>query len=318
MTNQRLFRFLITISKPKSLTEQEFLSACSHSALRTLFENLSKKYVFQLERGTVNNGLHYQCFISLKVKSTKKQLLKEFHNCFGELICNTTNIQQSNNEEKSVDYCSKENRAAGPWTSNDVQYQGDDLDCFETGFYPWQKHVYSAVSQFICEGKTAFQNNRQITLVLDKKGNSGKTLLAKKFLIDFPQDIGYLSLGNLGQMTSVITSSDTKKVWIIDLSRTMVQMKDDPYIMLFNLIESLKNGIVHSCMHGKPKLKIFPPPLILVFTNTNFQECADIDLSEDRWHILDLGQSVQSLQKSKVSQCELYGIADSVEAHANG
>lgn len=306
---QRLYRWLVTISKPKKMNDDEFLAKCSFSSIRTLFTTLGKKWVFQLERGDEKGNLHYQGFISLHKKSTKKSLLKEFNNVFNTDICKCVTVIQSRDEEKSVDYCSKDNRVSGPWTSEDVQYTGRDLDVFNQGYLPWQKEVYGAVEKFILTGSSDFQNNRQITLFLDPKGRAGKTVLVKKLLLDF-KEVGYLSLGTVSQMSATICLQSTEKsVWVMDLSRTMIDNSvENPYVSLFNLLESLKDGLVHSQMYGRPKLSIFGNPMVLLFTNEDFRLHENIQLSQDRWHIYNV-QSGQLSNINKVTQQELYGIS---------
>lgn len=306
---QRLYRWLVTISKPQKMTDDQFLEKCSFSVIRELFITLGKKWVFQLERGTEKGNLHYQGFISLHKKSTKKDLLKAFSTTFVSDISKCVTVIQSRDEEKSVDYCSKDNRVSGPWTSDDVQYQGRDLDVFNQGFLPWQEDVYKAVKQHILTGSCDFQNNRQITLFLDPKGKSGKTVLVKKLLLDF-KEVGYLSLGTVAQMSATIClQSDVKSVWVMDLSRTMIDNSvENPYVSLFNLLESLKDGLVHSQMYGRPRLSIFGNPMVLLFTNEDFRLHENIQLSEDRWHIYNV-QSGQVSDINKVTQQELYGIS---------
>lgn len=125
------------------------------------------------------------------------------------------------------------------------------------------------------------QNNRQITVVVDKQGGIGKTFYSKWLISQQPKNVIYY---NNAKTSDIACAYEGQEYAIFDLTRSLGERIN------WGAIEAIKNGILFSskyesgCKVGNPKQKV------LVLTNSY----PDLDkLSLDRWDILNIMERPQ-------------------------
>jgi len=92
--------------------------------------------------------------------------------------------------------------------------------------------------------------------------------------------IGTFSIGSSSQLKSVAYNMGPKKLYLIDLPRSLNKDLDLPLLM--DSLEMLKNGsILGVNMYGSGKSLLFEPPIIVGFSNylLDFNS-----LSPDKWN----------------------------------
>lgn len=129
--------------------------------LKKLLRKNCKKWCVQLERGE-SGYEHYQGRISLKMKKRLKQCKELF---FNDIHLSPT----SNENKKNMFYVMKDDtRIDGPWKDDDEEiYIPRQIREIEK-LYPWQQHIVDNYDIW---------DTRSINIVIDKKGNNGKSIL---------------------------------------------------------------------------------------------------------------------------------------------
>ena len=244
---------------------------------------ICKKFVFQLEEGEKTKYKHYQGRISLKTKIRLETLIRK------QYLPLETRWSITQTQTKGFEYVMKEDtRINGPWKNTDEpdyiprQYRGK----MET-LRPFQKTILDSAEKF---------DDRLINLVICKKGNVGKSVVASLSElygkgIDLPivNDAEKLiqSCCNICMAKSIRNPSPI----FIDLPRAFNQEKLNG---IFTAIEQIKKGKLYDMRHHH-KWWWIDSPAIWVFTN---QEQDTNYLSKDRWRIWKINSRYE-LKKHK-------------------
>lgn len=222
---------------------------------------VAKKWCFQFEKGELTGKTHFQGRCSLKLKTRNPPLF------FERMNFSVTSEANSRNDF----YVSKsETRVAGPWKDTDPEpiYIPRQIRELGGSVLEWQKEVIRISEEW---------DTRHINIIIDDKGNIGKTMLK-----------GILRIKGLGtpipfcndfrDMMRMVMNKPIDKVYLIDIPKAI---KKDKLFQMYAGIESLKDGYAYDDRY-KFKDKYFDCPNIWVFTNT----IPDFSLlSEDRWVI---------------------------------
>lgn len=238
-------------------------------------------FTFQQERGEKEERLHYQGFFVTPIRVRHSTLLKKFAEAHGD-IQNLTINRMCGSLEENIAYATKNDTAieATQVTSRDLQkYDGRELEFLRKpeNRHPWQ----ACILQFILDAaEIAIKNpdDRTIIWITDTQGNSGKSKLIKYLCYNY-DDIIKVPFGTATQLRASLISAGAKKVYLVDMPRTMGD--DDSIPSLIASIEDLKNGFLVSSMYGKTAKLMMEPPHIIIFSNAL---CPQQSLSTDRWH----------------------------------
>lgn len=253
--------------------------------VKIALEQISDKFIFQLERGEKTGRLHYQgCFVT-RIRKRHKTVLYGLAVDLQIDISQLTVNRMAGSWEQSEEYCSKGETKVDDklHMSSELEkiqlnkYNGEDLNIFqEKGFFPWQ----SSINDIVFEDGTydiKTSSCREVIWVEDLEGNTGKSLYTKN-LCYHNDGITKLAFGSGSQMRASIVEEGAKRCYIIDIPRKLCN--DDFQNNIYSVIEDLKNGFVKSSMYGKPKTLFMLPPIVIIFSN---EECPSEKLSVDRW-----------------------------------
>lgn len=141
---------------------------------------------------------------------------------------------------------------------------------------PWQAELMERL-------KT--QNDRQICVIVDKRGNSGKTTWGK--VLELYHDWIVLPNAKSQDIAHVMRSVEPGLPGIvIDLARSLRNETegDRNDFINYQIIESLKDGQIFSGKYSSEKWMITPPKMVLMM---NFMPDTS-KLSIDRWDILTI------------------------------
>lgn len=135
---------------------------------------------------------------------------------------------------------------------------------------PWQKALVEDLED---------QNERQISVVIDREGNHGKTWLAKYMVATHRAT--YCPPMQDAQDFMAFAMAKPDKAYIFDMPRSesVKQRKG-----MWSAIEQIKNGYLYDKRYAFRDMWI-DPPKILVFTN---DEPDTTELSSDRWRVYEL------------------------------
>ena len=131
------------------------------------FIKYCKNYVFQLEKGKTGYE-HYQCRIRLKVRDRISKVIKMFP---------FAHVSVTSTECKDDDFyvMKDDTRIKGPWSDKKQRVPRQIRDIV---LRPWQQKIVDMIEKW---------DTRTINIVIDEKGNIGKTILATY--------VGYHGLG---------------------------------------------------------------------------------------------------------------------------
>lgn len=226
--------------------------------LQVLLIKECKKWAFQVEEG--NTGYrHFQGRLSLKLKLRKSSIIKKLPSFFHVSITSSTN--QDNNF-----YVLKEDtRIEGPFTSENYIYIPRQIREITT-LYPWQKSIID---------KCNLWDTRHIDLIVQPKGNVGKTILT-----GYMESYGYGEVvpycNDYKDLMRMICCIGAKRCYLLDLPKAL---NKDRLHSLYAGIETIKDGRAYDDRYHYKKLRM-DCPNIFVFTNT----IPDLEyMSMDRW-----------------------------------
>lgn len=250
------------------LTISEKYQAKEH--VEQVFKVIAKKWAFQLEEGDETGYRHFQCRISLYGKKT-------FQSC--KAILDAKELEGYRLSPTSKTACKgapfyvmkEDTRLEGPWTDKDdpprpVFRTVAKMDA--NGLLPWQNEILLQTDDW---------DDRHIHVVIDKRGNCGKTALlewayTKKLATIVPP------MTTSEDLVAFVMSMPKSSLYLIDMPRA--QKKKHLY-GLYSGIETIKNGILYDKRyHGK--FEIIERPNLVVFTN---QPPKLRYLSRDRWKL---------------------------------
>lgn len=246
----------------------------NHTNLCELFSNIDifKKYSFQGEEGDNTGYRHYQGRFNLKKKKRLKQVLEIFEAYPGIHLSPTSGANKSN-----MFYVTKQDtRIDGPWRDpEDTLYIPKQFR--NKTLYPWQEKVIEISKIF---------NDRQVNLIYDKKGNSGKSTLAsicelQYNCIDMPPINDMKELVQVAHGICKGKNLRDPMAFFMDMPRAMDKSKLHG---IYTAIEQIKKGKLYDVRYKYEDWWI-DSPAIWVFSN--IQPDQEL-LSRDRWKIWNI------------------------------
>lgn len=232
-----------------------------------------KKFAYQLEAGSENGTLHWQCRVSLIVK----RRLHEFQSVFpikfphAKVSITSKDVHKGQN----FNYAMKgDTRVEGPWTDKDDSeppFMSNGLRRFLT----YHKYSWQETLQEMLESMIAAMDDRSIICVIDTFGNSGKSMFCK-YLAYKQIALSLPTMVSMEDMLQFCMSQPPAKAYLVDMPRAL---KKEKLHQFWSGIEQLKNGYLYDKRYTG-RVKQIDEPQIVVFTNFPPDLSA---LSPDRW-----------------------------------
>lgn len=224
----------------------------------------AKKWSFQQEECPSSGRLHFQGRISLKLKKRITEIKKD------DLVFHFT-ITSKANKDNDFYVVKEDTRVAGPWSDKDeIVYIPRQIREINE-LYNWQKAIIANANVW---------DTRTINVVIDKKGNIGKSTLVS-YIRAYKIGRKIPSINDYKDLMRMVCDMPTSKMYLIDMPRCM--NKKSLY-GFFSALEEVKNGYAWDDRY-KFTEKIFDCPNIWLFTN----ELPDKNLlSEDRWKLWEV------------------------------
>lgn len=246
-------------------------------------------FCFQLEECPTSGNRHFQCCLKLLIRKRHSTLLNDLVH---HLCCESSQVQIQKMEgtwEQAVAYCSKEDTRTRPerepfrLKKPEPKYEGSDIN-FLNNYdkrHPWQNILFSKIFDDIPNTIKA-TDDRSIIWIEDSHGNTGKSKFVK-YCCYYNNNCTKISFGSASQLRSGLINCGTKKVYFIDIPRTLGV--DDSMNNIISAVEDLKNGFLTSNFYGNSSHLMMDPPHIIVFSN---MKCPMEKLSSDRWENLTI------------------------------
>lgn len=214
-------------------------------SLKTKFEEICDKYIFEEEVGEICKTPHLQGVIFLK----KKARWSEFN------LTNRIKWLPTKNEDKAVKYCQKDFHYHG----RPVYYKGITLK------KPYEIPYRTTLVEYLDEliGKNEL-DKRKVHWFWSKKGECGKTCCIKYFYEKYK----YVNLmsgcktNSSNMLNLAFHHRGEEPVFIINVPRSY-HLDKDAYIAL----ESIKDGILTNYKSYENSVKIIRRPIIIVMAN---------------------------------------------------
>lgn len=235
-------------------------------SLKEWFMEKCKRWVFQLEAGEETGFRHFQCRVSLKVRSRTPLPMENVHP-------NAWSVTSNENKDEDF-YCIKEHtRIDGPWSDKDhivwipPQYRG-------LGLRPWQQQIVDISKVF---------DTRTIHVVYDPIGNKGKSTLASLVELegkglDLPPVNDMTTLVGMACNICMAKKERYPNPIFMDMPRAIEKSK---LYGVYCAIEQMKKGKLYDLRYHYKEWWI-ASPAIWVFTN----KVPDLELlSRDRWSV---------------------------------
>ena len=253
--------------------------------LKDMLKSISKKWVFQLEKGETGYH-HFQGRLSLIKKTTVGQLAKLISslNIVGCHLSPTSNNQAMDTENYLLNvkftYVMKaETRIDGPWKDTDEEIY-IPRQIREMGpLRPFQEHIIKDANNW---------DTRSINVVFCPHGNIGKSCL-----------VGYCRAHKIGRalptcndykdLLRMVCDLPTSKMYLFDMPRSL---NKDKLYQFFSAVETIKDGYAYDDRYSF-KEKVFDCPNIWIFTNTMPELTM---LSDDRWKIWTVNDTYELVQ----------------------
>lgn len=236
---------------------------CTPEQLQDILIQWCSKYVFQLEKSDTGYA-HYQGRVSL----IKAKSLAALINTWKEIIPGV-HVSPTCNATKDFLYAMKaDTRIDGPWSNEKpVAVMTRQLKKFmELGLRPWMEK---------CEDIARREDDRFITVVIDKIGNSGKSIFSEYLVYkDLALELPYMS--TMEDIMQACMCLPKQKCYLIDMPRGL---KKEKLSSFYAGLECLKNGMMYDKRYCF-KMRRIDRPQIIVFTNTEPDWSL---LSADRW-----------------------------------
>lgn len=228
-----------------------------------------KKYVCQEECGE-NGTPHLQgwAYFPKKLRYEQFELAKEIH---WEV--------QKGSEKSNVIYCSKDSTCVGQRWSFGVKVPRPIRKVRYGELRKWQSRI---ADWFSCPCDF---HDREINWFWEKKGNIGKSFLAKYF-VDNTNCIvlsGKATDIFNGLRSYIETNGEGPDIILIDCPRSMSEF------ISYQAIEKLKDGLLYSGKYEGGMLR-FNTPHVIAFSNSE----PNMDMmSEDRWNIIEVNKFIK-------------------------
>lgn len=268
--------------------------------LKNFLNSYSDDYVFQEEQGEQTKRNHYQGLLKAPNRIRHQTLLKTFGKAFAGCFTQEEVVQQLTIDRmqgtwaEAYSYCSKSDTRIGQLAEavSRQPYEGEDINFLDSPErrYPWQNQINNKIFE---DDQVTIKDpdDREITWVFDPIGNSGKSKYIK-YLCSNSSDIVKITFGTAPQLRSAIISCGKKKVYIIDMPRTLAE--EDSIPSLISTLEDLKNGFIVSVFYGKYQSLIMKPPHVIVFSN---KRCPVNMMSMDRWFNCEINKETMTLEE---------------------
>lgn len=256
-----------TITKSKTIRNRKWCftlnnySIEEHKDMIKQFNTTTQYYIVGEEVGEKGTA-HLQGYIEYKNARTLSSMKKINNRCHWE--------KARGNREANFIYCSKDNK----FETNDEHHimlkKYKDI-VWKT----WQKNILDILN--------TPADDRKITWIIDKKGNSGKSFLCKYIYLT-NKDNTIVTSGkatdSFNQILNHMKENNKVKICIIDVPRCMKE-----YIS-YQGIEKIKDGLFHSSKY-EGGICCFPPPHIIVFANSKPDYTK---FTSDRWNIININE----------------------------
>lgn len=241
----------------------------------------AKQWVVQLEKGHQTDYVHWQGRVSL-IKKTRKGSLMKLMRDNGVEPPNYLEPTSNNAVGKGQSiYCMKaDTRLEGPWTDAEFRKQDEiyiPRQMRGIKLRPWQVQVEDSMNHW---------DDRKVDIVIDTRGNSGKTTVALHCMlhhsaIRLPMHCDGVKLIQ-ATCNQLMAKKERKPSHIfIDMPRALAKERLGG---LFSAIEIIKAGPVYD-ERNVYKEWYYDSPRIWVFTNS----VPDMNLlSDDRWNMWQL------------------------------
>ena len=254
-------------------------------AIKGYMDTHAENAVFQLEKGLIKGKKHYQgCFTLLGPRKSKRDVLEDLKQRFKNIAGLT--ISKIYDKNAILAYTTKsETRIAGPWYCGSLELHDEIYENME--LRTWQQQTNQLLLDIKSEKHPDYKQlrDRSLIWITDPIGGSGKSELIKYWRIGQKLlKVRKLPISSVTQLLSAVISITQKEeidVFVIDDTRT--KGKDTNFDDMFEVIETIKNGHVISCMYGKYEESIFKRPIIIFFTNRDIRNYT-ANLSPDRWY----------------------------------
>lgn len=258
-------------------------------------KKISKKFVFQLEKGEQTGYLHYQGRMSLIKKHRKGELMKMFNDIpvpnYLEPTANATYYTGD------TFYVTKdETRVDGPWTEKQFinKYIPRQYRNMLDKLYPYQQEIFDSANVF---------DTRIINMIYCPNGNVGKSTIASLCEL-FGNGIDLPPVNDAEKLISACCDICTKKdvrnpsPIFVDLPRAM---NKDRLNGIYTAIEQIKKGKLFDLRYNYTEFWI-DSPQIWVFSNIKPEMQM---LSADRWRIWYINKQFELARYIDDEECLL-------------
>ena len=215
------------------------------------------RFVIGVETGE-GGYKHYQCRGVLK-KGLDWDAMKQLYGPMG------WHVTPTSQEGRNWRYVQKEGNYYCSWEKAISKYALLDL-------LPWQKQAIMMMDE---------QGERRISVIVDERGNHGKTYLAKYCVASHRAEYVPPFTDALDYMAYAMAKPSRAYIFDVPRSETIKQKKG-----MWSAIEQIKNGYLYDKRYNFKDMWI-EPPQVLVFAN---EEPPLEALSSDRWQICDFMQ----------------------------
>lgn len=237
----------------------------SAQKIRDTLKDISKKYCFQLEKGEKTERLHFQGRLSLKIKKREGELIKELKKLGWEKF----HISVTSNANKKNDFyvCKEDTRVDGPFTDENEVYIPRDIREINE-LLPWQNSLREKLKTY---------HTRDVDIVYDPNGNSGKSTISRYMMIyDNAELLPFCN--DYKDIMRMAYDVGPKEIYLIDMPRAINKEK---LYQFFAGIETLKSGYCYDDRYKFNK-RLMDRPRICIFTNVK----PDLSLlSKDMWKL---------------------------------
>lgn len=237
-------------------------------------------YIFQLERGTELQKLHWQCYLKLSDKSRIRTLLNLLNEPFQDSSPYRVKPCSLRGARQLKTYCMKKETSIGHLRTLRKLYRGEDLAPMSTPL-PWQSDLLSVIS--------TEPDDRTIHWVYNPRGCVGKSMLVKHLV--YNELAVRIPTCTATQIKNGVILLGPARVYLVDIPRTLGKNENLEDIM--SSLESVKGGLVQSMMYGIPKQLLMMPPHVFCFSNHPAPKSM---ASSDRWRTYTIRDKQDSLQ----------------------
>lgn len=259
-----LFRYSFVLNDNEDINLENNWENLATELSKTLDE-ISKRWIFQLEQGKETNRFHFQGRFSLITKKRKCECLKLFPNF------KTISLlpESTAGEEESTFYCMKKDDTfrQGPWNNEKKKIYIPRQITEIKNLHPWQQQIIDISKVW---------DTRHINIIFDKHGNNGKSTLCTY--------MGVFGLGKLlpfcndyKDILRMTYDVGVQKAYLIDIPRAISKER---LFQFYGAIETIKSGYCYDDRY-KFQDRYFDCPNVFVFTNVLPDESL---LSKDRWN----------------------------------